>query len=367
MTPPLLRQVDILHGAQGLQQLAPQWTVLDQENTGAPFYTSYAWHAAWLHALESDAEKVMFVAFLEAEKLVGVLPLINPEKRGKWWQPQLLEIPRRTGMDLSAPIMGSGQRLHDWWPLLRNALKAAGYPSFLVRMANALIQPQPTAFQGMANNIVTRVQNHSCWFDCHQPYDNIQAGYSTRLKKILRRGERKLATAGQVALKSWQGHSAAEQAYSTFLQLEASGWKAASGTALALDQQARRFHEAFLFCPDATFKPQINLLYVGDRPVAGQLCVLQDNTISLLKIAYAQDMARFSPGSVLLDRLISTACSNSSLDTISLITGQAWMEDWNPRKTDVGDFWLFDRSIHAHMARGAASLRQRLRQRKVGA
>jgi len=363
-----LRQVDILHGPEGLQQLAPQWVALDRENPEAPFYTSHAWHAAWLHELETEADSVMFIALREMERLVGVMPVLSSDQPGKRLQPRVMEIPRRSGMDLSAPIMAADQQLHEWWPLLRKTLKAAGHSPFIIKMTGAVLQsPQQKSLQGLEEKIITRLQNHSCWFDCRQPHQAVQAEYSTRLKKILRRGARKLAASGEIRLKSWSGQEAKKHAYPVFLQLEASGWKAESGTALALDERARRFHEAFLFNPDATFQPQINLLYAGDEAVAGQLCVRQGNTISLLKIAYAQEMARFSPGSVLLDKLIAACCDDPQIDTISLITGQKWMENWNPQKSDVGDIWLFERSLSARLARGAAGLRDRLRQLRASA
>ncbi|HFD87777.1 MAG TPA: GNAT family N-acetyltransferase, partial [Gammaproteobacteria bacterium] len=121
------------------------------------------------------------------------------------------------------------------------------------------------------------------------------------------------------------------------------------------------FHESFLFNGNGAIIPQINLLYCGERAIAAQLCVSCGDTISLLKIAYDQSLARFSPGSVLLDLLLADCCKNQTFSQVSLITGQPWMDNWSPKKTPVADIWLFDRSSIATLTHLFLAVRSGLR------
>ena len=363
MTAQSSRRIELFRGLGGLKRLKPFWAILDKKNPDAPFFTRLAWHSAWLAILEPNAEDIVFATLWQQEELAGIIPLHCGSENPKRRQPRVLEIPRRAGMDLSAPIMAPGQQLAEWWPLLRAALKEIGYPAFIVKMTGALLDPiLQRPLDNMGKRKIVRIQSHACWFDCQQDSARIRSGYSTRLKKILRRGRRKLESDGELEFRSWYGTEAQTEAYPIFLQLEASGWKAASGTALTLDKQARHFHEAFLFNPDSAGTTRINLLFAGTTPVAAQLCVQQGKTISLLKIAYAQERAYASPGSLLLDQLLQQCCADSGIDTVSLITGQQWMSDWGTNTTDVADIWLFDQAMSAQLVRGAAGLRDRLRQ-----
>ncbi len=355
------RRVTLHHGPAGLRRIEAAWRTLEEAMPGAPFHSGYQWHRAWLEALEPRADEVMFAVFEAGDHCRGILPLLAETASAPRWQPRVLEVPRRTGMDLSAVTMAPGQRLADWWPALRRALKAASTGSFIIRLTGVPLEPASLApLAGMETRMITRVQNHRCWFDCRRSHEAITAGYTTRLKKILRRGHRKLAALGPLTLRRHHGREAIDAAYPEFLRLEASGWKAEGGTALAQDTRSRRFHETFLFADDGA-RLQINLLLAGETAVAAQLCARQGGTLSLMKIAHDQALAKASPGSVLLDLLLQHGCDTATCETIDLITGQPWMENWGAARTEVADLWLFDRPATAAVARGATRLRDRLR------
>ncbi len=356
------RSVILHRGPAALPRLEADWRRLERQN-GARFYQGYDWHAAWLEHLEPEADAVLIATLMQGDDCLGLLPLL-PGPQTSRWQPRIVEVPRRSGMDLTAPLLAPEVRLADWWPALRAALKAEGLPSFILRLTGVPQEtPAMAPLAGMEPQRIVRVQGHSCRFDCRRSYDEIAAGYTTRLKKILRRGHLKLTADGPLRMQSWRGRNAVTEAYPEFLRLEASGWKADSGTALALDEKARRFHEDLLFADDAA-RLRINLLLAGDRPVAGQLCAVDGGTLSLLKIAFEQACSRASPGSVLLDQLLQHGCDDEAIDTIDLVTGQPWMREWGADRIDVADVWLFDRALTARLVRGAAGLRDRLRQRR---
>jgi CelD/BcsL family acetyltransferase involved in cellulose biosynthesis len=89
------------------------------------------------------------------------------------------------------------------------------------------------------------------------------------------------------------------QAVHDFLALEAAGWKGDEGTALACGPGAgffraicRRFAEAG--------RLQMLALEAGDRTVAMQCCLIAGEGLFCFKIAYDEELARFSPGTQLM-------------------------------------------------------------------
>ncbi len=71
-------------------------------------------------------------------------------------------------------------------------------------------------------------------------------------------------------------------------------------------------------------------LWVGDRLAASQICCLVGRTVVLLKVAYLDDLAHLSPGSLLMADLIRQCCADPAIDRIDLVTAQPWHDRWHP-------------------------------------
>ena len=80
-----------------------------------------------------------------------------------------------------------------------------------------------------------------------------------------------------------------------FLELEASGWKGRAGTALATANDDRFFREA---CAGFAAEGRLQLLALGtaSNTVAMKCNLLSGDAVFCLKIAYDEELAKFSPG-----------------------------------------------------------------------
>lgn len=354
--------VEWLTEPDDLQTLKSDWQTLEVDNPQLPFYASYRWHLGWLKYLEPYPEKCRFLVLRKNNRFKGVLPLREPPPQTALWKPSILETPHCGGMDLSAPILDSSERLLNWWPAIRQQLKTENIPSFAIRL-NRLLKHENllSPVEGCDHLAVQRTQGHSCHFNCQNDYENLHSNYSTRLKKILKRGYKRAANKGKIQLITLTGDDAKEDGYRHFLQLEATGWKKDLGTALVTDAPIRRFHELLFFENDPLRRFEANLLLIGDQCIAVQLCLRQGKKISLLKIAHDNAWRNVSPGSIALDQLLQRTGRHDDTDTVDLVTGQAWMDEWGTERTPVADLWLFDRSISARVVRSAISVRDQVR------
>jgi hypothetical protein len=124
----------------------------------------------------------------------------------------------------------------------------------------------------------------------------------------------------------------ADEAYDRFLGLETSGWKGAAGTgsAISLDPATRGFYAWLLNARHAGFATEVTLLHRESRPIAGHFSITVGSRRELLKIAYDESEAKFSPGQILLCEVLQSL-STTDCDTVSLVTNMPWHQPWRPR------------------------------------
>lgn len=128
-----------------------------------------------------------------------------------------------------------------------------------------------------------------------------RAGYldramPTRKRKELRRQRRRLEESAPTAFDSadtWPGIQAALQ---DFVELEASGWKGAAGTAARSDPAVLEFFRTAIVDLAAEGHARIDRLTHGDRVIAAAVTLTSGDTAWFWKIAYSEDIARSSPG-----------------------------------------------------------------------
>jgi len=124
----------------------------------------------------------------------------------------------------------------------------------------------------------------------------IERTISTSRRKELRRQRRRLEDMGPVTFVP--SHTAADvaDALKDFLIIEASGWKGHAGTAAASDPAICRFVETAVAALAADGRARIDRLLLDGRAVAAGITLASGDTAWCWKIAYSEDVGRFSPG-----------------------------------------------------------------------
>ena len=124
---------------------------------------------------------------------------------------------------------------------------------------------------------------------------------SANRRKDLRRRERRLAELGDVRFRLVTGAEKAA-ALDQMLEIEHSGWKGDTGTALACNPDTAAFaREAFLGEIGS-----VALLSAGDRVIAAGACLSSHRTLFTVKIAYDEAMHSFGPGTLLDMKMAET-------------------------------------------------------------
>jgi CelD/BcsL family acetyltransferase involved in cellulose biosynthesis len=125
---------------------------------------------------------------------------------------------------------------------------------------------------------------------------------SGKRRKNLRRQRRHLddLLMGDLHRVDWGPNDLARPvAAELFLRLEYSGWKGRAGTAMACSPSDAAFFRLLVDRFGREGLLQLWFLEASGTPVAGQCNLISGDTVFHFKIAYDEDLARFSPGVLL--------------------------------------------------------------------
>jgi len=319
-------------GLAEMRHMRGSWESL---HGGASLWGRYEWHLAVASHL-IDEGSVAYLQVMNGERTIAILPLLRTkvpltpfgtvaaQTLGHHPLLSLTDFPMCPEADAVAVAAAAWDALttlpHAWrfmyWhrvPKSGNAMRlASAWPKHQVFIRDA----------APCNTLPTS-----------QAYEDMQGLFSKNLKASLRKSEQRLNEAGPWAVSTQSVGDSNEipARFDAFLTLEASGWKGAAGTgsAIALNTDARDFFAALLACISGGFDPQIALLYLKEKPIAAQFSILVNGTRHILKIGYDEATSKYSPGQVLMAAVLKEACS-SAVGCVSLVTNMPWHATWRP-------------------------------------
>ncbi len=128
------------------------------------------------------------------------------------------------------------------------------------------------------------------------PEDHLNAGR----RGDLRRSRRLAARIGELTVDILSpGPSELQPLLEEAMRVEASGWKAATHTAIALDPLQSRFIRSFAAMAARNRRLRICFLRISGTAIATQIALENKSRFSLLKMGYDERYARLSPGILL--------------------------------------------------------------------
>lgn len=126
------------------------------------------------------------------------------------------------------------------------------------------------------------------------------AGEKTKNDKELRRLRRRLGEQGTLTFSLATTYEEIRSATEEFLLLEASGWKGRAGSALVQETDSANFTRIMLWSAARRDQVRIARLDLDGRMIAAVVILTASDTAFLWKMAYSEDLARYSPGVLLI-------------------------------------------------------------------
>lgn len=172
--------------------------------------------------------------------------------------------------------------------------------------------------------------------------------WSKNHRKKMRRAERTLATAGEVAYRTVWPADANDDAAVRFLELEAMGWKGDEGSAMAASPARLGFYNAMVDGFASRGDAYFSQLFAGDAVVATSVNLVSANVGFGFKIGWHTDHAEASPGTLHEHKYIETAQDH--------LGRLRWVDATSDAESFVNRVWPHSRTITSGVfATGRAS------------
>ena len=328
-------------GSRGLEFLLSEWqALLGSFSARVRFFHQPHWYQSYLESGFPDPDCVWFVAARRAGKLVAVFPLQYQDYRVGMFAPRVLgnlendqlqlcdfiydQVPENGNLLVELARWLRGSRDFHWHVLRLRKVPDDAALAYSARVA-------------MPAGTLKQVHDGSNWVDTSQGYDLAIKPASTNFKQDFRRLTRRAEKTHPLRLQSCTTPEELQAALAHFLDIESSGWKGDQGIsgAILCDPAMLAFYQAVVRNFGERDECVINLLWYGDSPIAGQLCVRERGVLNILKVGFREEFAEIAPGVLLLDRVIRLCADDPAIDTLHLVNEPPWARKLKPRRMDV--------------------------------
>lgn len=160
-------------------------------------------------------------------------------------------------------------------------------------------RPQPT------NRLRTKDYIETARIRVDGNFDTFWAKRGKNLRQNLKKQRNKLEALGIVArLETLHHKNDIARAVHDYAQLENSGWKSGTGTALTPYNDQGRFYQTMLegFCADG--QGIVYRYWFGDQLVATDLCVHDKGVLIILKTTYDETQSKLSPAMLMHEDIL---------------------------------------------------------------
>jgi CelD/BcsL family acetyltransferase involved in cellulose biosynthesis len=247
-------------------------------------------------------------------RLIGLLPAISA------WRAYKLPLPALVSADpygvLGTPLLDRGRADEAAGELMRQA-RAAGAHALILRDIPLdgpamMALTRALAWSGLTPRIL---QSHAraCLDATRNADELLREALGPKKLKELRRQRNRLAEHGEVIFTIATLPSEIKHDLGIFLNLEASGWKAKRGTALAQDDGDAAFVRRAVHDTAARGNCEIVTLHAGDTPVASGIVLRHLDRAFYFKLGVDERFAKCSPGVQLTLELTRHLCADPSI------------------------------------------------------
>lgn len=162
-----------------------------------------------------------------------------------------------------------------------------------------------------------------------------KASGSTRKK--LRQDWNRLCALGNIEILNERSCDATQDAFETYLSMEAASWKGARGTAMLCDDKDAAFVRRLIATLAADGNASVALLTVDGRAIAAQVVLYCGSMAYTWKTAFDSGFGKFSPGSLLVDKLTERLFAADGIEAIESCSPQGGFMNqmWDGRRATV--------------------------------
>jgi len=320
--------------SQHIDPLIPFWTDLCNRSADENVYYSPNYTIALLKSICADL-KIDVIAAWEAGKLIAFLPvtrrhfpftLLGPSASA--WRTKYTfgctPLIDKDRTEIATRLLVDGMSSLDRGEWLLPAVNTNG-PTCTALKRELDRRGAPWVF----TNAFDRASlEPSCTYEQY-----IRNHVSASRRKSIERKRRRLQDLGKLEFQSHTCGEELDRAVSSFLGLEAAGWKGRAGTALACDPADLAFAHAAFRSRSRRSPCRVDMLLLDGRMVAAVLTVFAGGTGFTIKTCYDETFRHFAPGLVLELELIRSLLTDKWAERLDAATTGSHVVDvlWSGR------------------------------------
>ncbi|MBN9585617.1 MAG: GNAT family N-acetyltransferase [Afipia sp. 62-7] len=332
------------HGAAALLPLDTvandTWRHLGETAIEPNGYYLPEWELAVSTFTRSRANVSVLTAANDTNSLIGLLPVISA------WRAYKLPLPVLVSADpygtVGTPLLDRDHADEAAARLMDHA-RSTGAHALILRDC-PLEGPAMATFtralaqRGLKPHIL---QSHAraCLDATRDADELLRDALGAKKLKELRRQRNRLAEHGEVIFTIASTPSEVQRDLEIFLTLEASGWKARRGTALAQDDGDAAFIRRAVVDSAARGNCEVVTLFAGDTPVASGIVARHLDRAFYFKMGVDESFAKCSPGVQLTLDLTRHLCADPSIATAdsNAVAGHPMIDPIWRGRLNVGD------------------------------
>ncbi len=335
-------RVEIVRTLKELEAYRDEWNRLAFQSQQHLPVLSWASVASRLeHLLGPNESWICLLAVADSGRLVGVLPLMLKPHRWFRWHCQL-NVPEPSVDFLVAPGLE-----YEVISLLVSALDQAA-PNWFSLKLTRIPEISPTLELSKRCPPGIRVSDEfQVWGSLiliEGGWENYLAGWDKKYHRNIRRFTNKLNGLPGVKTTVIAGQeAAAEQHLKNFLELEASGWKGKSETAILNSPKVTKYYQDLTQRLADCGWLEWHFLEAQGKIIAANLAIRCSRALILSKIAYDERYSEFAPGLVLRMNIIERAFKSGDTEEINFISDMPGHEKWRMHQRTHHKIVLFPR------------------------
>lgn len=256
-------------------------------------------------------------AYSDDSALIGLMPAVSAWRAYKLplpvfvtadaWPPLgTVLLDRENAIEAAAALMREARTSGAHALILRDTpLTGAAMAAFTAALAYDALQPR------ILHSHERAMLDATC-----DAEELLRDALGAKKLKELRRQRNRLADLGEVIYTIASTPGDAMPALDIFLRLEASGWKARRGTALAQDEHDLAFIRRAVHDMTVQGQCQIISLYAGDTPVAAAIVLRHLDRAFYFKLGVDEQYAKYSPGVQLTLDLTRQMCADPAITSV---------------------------------------------------
>lgn len=343
-------------GPRGIETLAPALDELVRA-LELPFVSGALWLRCFWSAFGDEDKELSVLAARRDGRVVAIVPLLQARRMLRTWSPVANFHSPSLVFAAESPPAGAAaavleQLLQDGDVLdIGPVPPGDGFCGALQEAARSLGLP-----------IVLDTAESDAVIELRGPWEQFRRSLSRNLQQSTARHHRQLEKFGVLAFDEVTGGARLPAVLEECFQLEAAGWKATHGSPILARQDTLRFYTNLAHQAADAGALAVYVLRLDGKPIAFEYCLRAGRRIDMLKISYAPDLARYSPGNVLRQMVLKGEIERGAITIYHMGRASDWKLRWANRVDPTVRLRIFGRSARARFAYYGARSRVMMKQ-----